>query len=99
MTAALLAPAAAVVEAALAGGWTRSPMPAAVEYEPGILLEVLPADLFTRAGVEVVVTYTPAGRVIHTTITRRLGEQVLGRESAAGPDVLPFTIDTLRSQP
>lgn len=99
MTAALLAPAETVLETARAGGWTRSAMPTTVDYHPHGHREVLPADLFTRAGAEVLVTYTTTGRVIHTTITRHFGGEVLSRESAAGPNVLPFTINTLRSQP
>jgi hypothetical protein len=98
MTAALATHAEAAREAAAGAGWTRSAMPAVVDYSPYGLVEVLPADLFARAGAELVVTYTPAGRVVHATLTRHLGGPAPERLSVAGPEVLPFTIDTLRSQ-
>lgn len=90
MIALALAPAEAALEAALAGGWTVTAGPTAYEYNPGELVELLPADVFTRGEDYLVVTYAPSGRPIHATLTA--GER---RESEAGPAVLAFVINTL----
>lgn len=90
MTTLALAPAGVALEAALAGGWTVTAGPRFYEYTPGELVELLPADVFTRGEQYLVVTYAPSGRPIHATLTA--GDR---RESEAGPAVLDYVLDTL----
>lgn len=90
MTTLALAPAGVALEAALAGGWTVTAGPTAYEYNPGELVELLPADVFTRGEATLVATYAPSGRIIHATLTA--GDH---RESEAGPEVTEFVINTL----